>query len=141
MFNTVMTHPIQAAAIEAFGAFILVLAIVGTAVDKRSPAGWAGLAIGFALAAAIMVLGPTTGAAVNPARAFGPDIVLTLFGKDGHWNQFWVYVVGPIVGGIVAAWMYRFIARPDEAERAERQAPARPERQQTTASKPAVKKR
>ncbi len=141
VFNTVMTHPIQAAAIEAFGAFILVLAIVGTAVDKRSPAGWAGLAIGFALAAAIMVLGPTTGAAVNPARAFGPDIVLTLFGKDGHWNQFWVYVVGPIVGGIVAAWMYRFIARPDEAERAERQAPARPERQQTTASKPAVKKR
>jgi glycerol uptake facilitator protein len=141
IFNTVMTHPIQAAAIEAFGAFILVLAIVGTAVDKRSPAGWAGLAIGFALAAAIMVLGPTTGASVNPARTFGPDIVLTFFGKNGHWDQFWVYVVGPIVGGVVAAWMYRFIARPDEVERAERQAPAKTDRQPTTASKAVAKKR
>jgi glycerol uptake facilitator protein len=115
----------QAAGIEALGAFILVLAIVGTAADKRSPAGWAGLVIGFALAAAIMVAGPATGASVNPARTFGPDVVLSIFGKDGHWNQYWVYVAGPVVGGLAAAWLYRFIARPDEAEKAERQAPAK----------------
>ncbi len=119
------TNFVQAAAIEAFGAFILVLAIMGTAVDKRAPAGWAGLAIGFALAAAIIVLGPTTGASVNPARTFGPDIVLTLFGKNGHWDQYLVYVIGPIVGGIVAAWLYKLIARPEEAERVERQAAAK----------------
>lgn len=118
-------NPFQAAGIEAFGAFILVLAIVGTAADKRSPAGWAGLVIGFALAAAIIVLGPTTGASVNPARTFGPDLVLSLFGKDGHWSQYWVYVAGPVVGGVVAAWLYRFIARPDEAEQPARQAPAK----------------
>ncbi len=124
-FNPVATHPVQAAAIEAFGAFILVLAIVGTAADKRSPAGWAGLVIGLALAAAILALGPTTGASVNPARTFGPDLVLSLFGRDGHWNQYWVYVVGPVVGGVAAALLYRMIARPEEAERAERQAAAK----------------
>ncbi len=118
-------NPLQAAGVEALGAFILVLAIVGTAADKRSPAGWAGLVIGFALAAAIMVAGPATGASVNPARTFGPDVVLSIFGKDGHWSQYWVYVAGPVVGGVVAAWLYRFIARPDAAEQAERPAPAK----------------
>jgi glycerol uptake facilitator protein len=118
-------NSLQAAGVEALGAFILVLAIVGTAADKRSPAGWAGLVIGFALAAAIMVAGPATGASVNPARTFGPDLVLSLFGKAGHWSQYWVYVAGPVVGGVVAAWLYRFIARPDAAEQAERSAPAK----------------
>lgn len=116
-FNAVWTHPLQAAGIEALGAFILVLAIVSTAGDKRSPAGWAGLVIGFALAAAILVVGTATGAAVNPARTFGPDVVLSIFGKDGNWNQYWVYVVGPIVGGLVAAWTYRLVAQTEQAER------------------------
>ncbi len=129
-FNLVATHPLQAAGIEALGAFILVLAIVSTAGDKRSPAGWAGLVIGCALAGAIVVGGSVTGAAVNPARAFGPDLALTLFGKDGHWSQYWVYAVGPIVGGVVAAWLYRLIARPDLAEREERP---------VTGAKPAAK--
>jgi glycerol uptake facilitator protein len=138
-FNPIVTHPIQAAAIEAFGAFILVLAIVSTAADKRSPAGWAGLVIGFALAAAIMVAGTATGASVNPARTFGPDIVLTLFGGSQKlaggatiWGEYWVYVVGPIVGGVVAAWLYRLIAQPDRAEQADRPAAAKP------AAKPAT---
>jgi glycerol uptake facilitator protein len=143
-FNAVWTHPLQAAGIEALGTFILVLAIVSTAADKRSPAGWAGLVIGFALAAAIMVAGPATGASVNPARTFGPDIVLTLFGKDGHWNQYWVYAAGPIVGGVVAAWLYRLIARPDEAERVERPAASKPAVKpagQTAGAKVGVKRR
>src|ERR1051326_5711426 len=99
-------QPLQAAAVEALGAFILVLAVVSTAGDKRSPAGWAGLVIGFALTAGILVTGATTGGALNPARAFGPDLVLTLFGKSANWGQYWVYAVGPIVGGLVAAWLY-----------------------------------
>ncbi len=144
-FNAVTTHPVQAAGIEALGAFILVLAIVSTAADKRSPAGWAGLVIGFALAAAILVAGPATGASVNPARTFGPDIVLTFFGKDGHWGQYWVYVAGPIVGGLVAAWLYRLIARPDLAEREERptaaKPAARPSAQTTTTAKAGAKRR
>lgn len=146
-FNPVVTHPIQAAAIEAFGAFILVLAIVSTVADKRSPAGWAGLVIGFALAAVIMVAGMVTGASVNPARTFGPDIVLTLFGGNQKlpggatiWGEYWVYVVGPIVGGVVAAWAYRFIARPDLAERAERPATSKPAAQPATTKSAAAAK-
>ncbi len=154
-FNPVVTHPIQAAGIEALGAFILMLGIVCTALDKRSPAGWAGLVIGFSLTAAIMVAGPATGASVNPARTFGPDIVLTLFGGKQNlpggatiWGEYWVYVVGPIVGAVAAAWLYRFIARPDEAERAERQTASKPATttptttaKTTTASKPAARRR
>jgi glycerol uptake facilitator protein len=146
-FNAVLTSPLQAAGIEALGTFILVLAIVSTAADKRSPAGWAGLVIGFALAAAIMVCGTATGASVNPARTFGPDIVLTIFGKDGNWGQYWVYIAGPIVGGLAAAWLYRFIARPDEAERVERQTASKPitstltTAKSATASKPTARRR
>ncbi|HLV98875.1 MAG TPA: aquaporin [Ktedonobacterales bacterium] len=153
-FNATLTNQFQAAGIEALGAFILVLAIVSTAADKRSPAGWAGLVIGFALAAAIMVAGTATGASVNPARTFGPDIVLTIFGGKLNllgggtiWGEYWVYVVGPIVGGLVAAWLYRFIARPDEAEREERQTTSKPATtppataKTATASRPAARRR
>ncbi|HEU5366934.1 MAG TPA: MIP family channel protein [Ktedonobacterales bacterium] len=142
-FNPVTTAALQAAGVEALGAFILVLAIVGTATDKRSPAGWAGLVIGLALAAAIMVAGTATGASVNPARTFGPDIVLTFFGKDGHWSQFWVYIVGPVVGGVVAAWLYRLIARPDlaESEAAAKPAATTSKPVAQAAAKPAAKRR
>jgi len=107
------TNLVQGVVIEAFGAFILVLAIVATAIDSRAPAGWAGLAIGLALASAIFVLGPATGAAVNPARAFGPDLVSVLFGaKPVDWIAYLLcYLVGPIFGGVAAAWLYAYIAR------------------------------
>jgi glycerol uptake facilitator protein len=137
-FTTPGVQPLQAAGVEAFGAFILVLAIVSTAADKRSPVGWAGLVIGFALTAAILVAGTATGASVNPARTFGPDMVLTIFGKDGHWSQYWVYIAGPIVGGVVAAWLYRLIAQPERAEQVERQATTSKPAAQTTTSKPAA---
>lgn len=93
---------------EALGAAILVITIVATAADRRAPAGWAGLAIGMALAAAIMIVGPATGAAVNPARAFGPDVVSIFFGaKSVDWVAYLVcYLVGPILGGVGAAWLY-----------------------------------
>jgi glycerol uptake facilitator protein len=108
------TPALRAVAAEAGGAFILVFAIMGVAVDKRVPDGWAGLVIGFALAAAIMVCGTVSGASVNPARTFGPDLVLTFFGGANHWGQYLVYVIGPVAGGVVAALVYNFVARPDE---------------------------
>lgn len=107
------TNLVQGIVIEAFGAFILVLAIVATAIDSRAPAGWAGLAIGMALAAAIFVLGPASGASVNPARAFGPDLVSVLFGAAPvDWTAYVLcYLIGPIIGGAVAAFLYVYIAR------------------------------
>ncbi len=106
------TSTFQGMCIEAIGAFILVLAVVGAAVDNRAPAGWAGLTIGFALAAIIMVIGPATGAAVNPARAFGPDLINIFFGVKVDWGTYVLsYLIGPLIGGVAAAFLYGFIAR------------------------------
>jgi MIP family channel proteins len=90
--------------VEAIGTFFLVWAIIGVAVNPRATAEWAGLAIGGALGMGVMVLAPLTGAGFNPARSFGPALV------SGEWVGFadfvLVYVVGPVVGALVAAILY-----------------------------------
>jgi glycerol uptake facilitator protein len=99
---------------EAFGAAILVIAVVAAAADPRLnlPNGWAAWVIGIALASAIFVVGPITGAAVNPALALGPYIVDWIEGtlQNFGWVQFFVYGIGPIVGGVIIAGLYRFMA-------------------------------
>lgn len=106
------TSILQGMFIEALGAFILVLAVMGSAMDGRAPAGWAGLTIGLALAAIITFIGPATGAPVNPARAFGPDFVDIFFGVKVDWGAFVVsYLIGPILGGVAAAFLYSYITR------------------------------
>jgi glycerol uptake facilitator protein len=106
------TNLLQGMIIEGLGAGILVFAVMASAVDKHAPAGWAGLTIGLTLGAIIMFLGPATGAAVNPARALGPDLVSWGFGVNISWVDYLVcYLIGPILGGIGAAYLYRFIAR------------------------------
>ncbi|QNN53374.1 MIP/aquaporin family protein [Nocardioides mesophilus] len=97
---------------EALGTFLLMFTIMAVAVDGRAPAGWAGFLIGLAVAAEIMVIGPFTGGSVNPARSFGPYVVNDLFGGSSPWVDFWVYVVGPVVGAGVAAFSYELLARP-----------------------------
>ncbi len=93
----------QGVLIEAVLTFFLVLAVYGTAVDDRGPfAKTAGLSIGLVMTFGILAAGPLTGAAMNPARAFGPEVV------GGHWEDWWVYWIGPIGGGIVAAAVYWF---------------------------------
>lgn len=112
------TSMVQGMVIEALGAAILVLAIMGTAVDSRAPAGWAGLTIGLSLGAIIMFLGPATGAIVNPARDFGPALVDFFAGVKVDWVQFLVvYLIGPIIGGVAAAFAYVYIARPPRPKR------------------------
>ena len=94
-------------AIEALGTFLLVFAIVGVAVNPRAAKDWAALAIGGALGLAVMTLGPLTGAGFNPARVFGPAIVSKAF--DG-WDTFVVaYVLGPLVGALLAAGLYFYL--------------------------------
>ena len=106
----------QAVLVEAVATFLLVVAIMGTAVDRRAPAGWAGLIIGLSVTCLIVVFGPLTGAAVNPARAFGPNATASIFGGSVDWAQFPAYVIGSIVGGVAAAFCYDLIARPRDAE-------------------------
>ncbi len=97
---------------EALGAFILVSAIIASAVDTRSPAGWAGLAIGMALAVAIIFIGPATGATVNPARALGPDLIALFYGVHTDWLAYLVcYLLGPLVGGVGACFLYQYVSR------------------------------
>jgi glycerol uptake facilitator protein len=109
----------RAILVEAVGTFLLVLAIMATAVDRRAPAGWAGLVIGLSVTCLIVVLGPQTGAGVNPARAFGPDVAASLFGGSVTWSQYPAYVIGPLLGAIAAAFGYDLLARPREHEASE----------------------
>ncbi len=81
---------------EAIGTFLFLTVIFGAAVDGRTAGNNVGLAIGFALTALILVFGPLTGASFNPARSFGPALAAD------RWANFWVYLVGPIVGGSLA---------------------------------------
>ena len=89
---------------EFFGTFILVWAIVGVAVNPRATREWAALAIGGALGLAVMVIGPLTGAGLNPARAFGPALVAAEFGGAGTFLL--VYVLAPLLGALAAALLY-----------------------------------
>jgi len=92
--------PMLGMAFEAVLAFMLVIVIFGSAVDPRAPKGFAGLAIGLTLTANILVGGSLTGASFNPARAFGPALIA------GYWQDQWLYWVGPMLGGAVAALLY-----------------------------------
>jgi glycerol uptake facilitator len=90
--------------VEGIGAFFLVWAIVGVAVNPQAFREWAGLVIGATLGLAVMVAGSLTGAGFNPARAFGPDLVAGAF--DGGGRFLLVYVVAPVIGGVLAAFAY-----------------------------------
>ncbi len=98
--------PIAGIIIEAVLTVILLIAVFGTAVDPRAPKV-GGLAIGFAVAADILMGGALTGAAMNPARWFGPAAV-TL-----NWENSYVWIVGPLVGAGIAALMYRYLFLPE----------------------------
>ncbi len=101
------TNLVQGFAIEALGTFILALTISAAAEDPRAPSGWASLAIGMALATITMVLGPATGAALNPARALAPNLIVAFFGIPVDWAAYLVaYLLGPIVGAIIACFVY-----------------------------------
>jgi glycerol uptake facilitator protein len=104
---------------EALGTFLLMLAVMAVAVDRRAPKGWAGLIIGLAVAGAILVIGPLTGGSLNPARTFGPDLVQSIFGGQVEWSQFPLYIIGPFIGSIVAAVVYDLVVRPREVPEAE----------------------
>jgi len=85
--------------LEAIGTALLVLVVFGTAVHPQAPR-IGGFAIGLVITMDILAFGPLTGAAVNPARAFGPALVANA------WDAHLVYWIGPIVGGALAGWLY-----------------------------------
>jgi len=99
----------QAILTEAIGTFLLMLVIMGIAVDERAPPGFAGLIIGLTVGGIIITIGNITGSSLNPARTFGPYLGDSLVGIN-LWQYFPIYVIGPIAGAVAAAWVYRYLA-------------------------------
>jgi MIP family channel proteins len=95
----------QGAIVEGIGGFILVLTVLAMALNPEVRR-WAALTIGSALGFLVMVLGPLTGGSFNPARWFGPALVGNSF------TDAWVFIVAPIVGGVLAAAVYKFVIEP-----------------------------
>jgi glycerol uptake facilitator protein len=97
---------------EFIGTAILMFAILGI-VDARSPGDFAGIVIGGVVVAIIMVVGPITAASLNPARAIGPAVALTIADGTTHWNQIIpVYILPGFAGAALAAFAYDFLATP-----------------------------
>ena len=92
--------------VETILTVILLTAVFGTAIDLRAPK-LGGLAIGFAVAADILMGGPLTGAAMNPARWFGPAVVTGLL------DNWYVWIIGPLLGAAIVALAYRFLFDPE----------------------------
>jgi len=104
---TITVTPAMGLFLEAVLTFFLVNAVLHAAVAGRA-GELAGLAIGGTLTAAILVGGPLTGASLNPARTLGPAVAA------GNFSDLWVYLVGPALGALAAAVLYRgpLAARP-----------------------------
>ncbi len=85
------------------------LLIILGATDSRAPAGFAGLGIGLGLTLIHLISIPVTNTSVNPARSTGPALVV------GDWalGQLWLFWVAPIVGAIIAGFVYRFFQTSD----------------------------
>jgi MIP family channel proteins len=99
---------IEGILLEAIMTTVLLFAVFGTAVDARGPK-IGGLAIGLAVAADILFGGPLTGAAMNPARWFGPAVAA------GAFDNWFVWWIGPFLGAIVVAVLYRALFAAREA--------------------------
>ena len=97
---------------EGLGTAVLMFTILGI-VDSRSPGDLAGIVIGGVVIAIIMIIGPITGASLNPARAFGPELVSAFGNGKTFWDQLVpVYILPGLVGSGVAAVAYDFLAKP-----------------------------
>jgi len=86
--------------VEAILTFLLLTTIFAVAVDKKGPKNIYGFAIGLTICFNILCAGALTGASMNPARSFGPALV------GGHWTDHFAYWLGPILGALVAAFVY-----------------------------------
>jgi len=108
---------LQAMVAEAVGTFLLMLAIMGVAVDRRAPSGFAGLIIGLTVAGVITTVGNISGSSLNPARTFGPYLGDTLLGGHNLWIYLPIYIIGPILGAILAAIAYNYMTSEEKANR------------------------
>lgn len=94
----------KAVLLEAVATFFLVWAVFASAIDDRGAFGKvAGFPIGLTITLGILTIGPLTGGALNPARWFGPALI------NGDWTNWYVWIVGPVAGGIIAGVGYWYL--------------------------------
>ena len=93
----------RALVIEVVLTALLMLVIMSVATDTRAVGAPAALAIAAAVGLAAIAYGPLTGASLNTARSLGPAVA------SGQWQDFWVYVVGPLLGAPLGALAYQFV--------------------------------
>jgi len=94
----------KALIVEVVLTFFLVWAVWATAVDPRGAfKSIAGLAIGLTITIDVLMGGPLTGAAMNPARAFGPELI------GNMWGEGWIYYLGPVLGAVIASVAYEWL--------------------------------
>ena len=96
-------NDIMAVVVELIITFFLMFSVYAVLYTNNVPTGASGLVIGMTLAADILIAGPLTGGAANPARALGPAIA------SGSFGSLWVYFVGPIVGALLAGFVYQHL--------------------------------
>ncbi|WP_260430895.1 MIP/aquaporin family protein [Nocardioides sp. LS1] len=108
-YNPDTVSVVQAFTAEFVGTFILVFTIFGV-IHRKAAAGFAGVAIGLVVFAAIIPVAPTTGASINPARTFGPMLVQQLAGGQVTWGQLPVYVGAELLAGVAAALLYGLLS-------------------------------
>jgi MIP family channel proteins len=94
---------VAGAVVEGLGAFALVMVVLSVVFSEKSLKDWGPLAIGTTFVFLVMVGGPLTGACYNPARWFGAALV------SNEWGGTWPYIVGPIVGSLLAVGVWRFV--------------------------------
>lgn len=97
----------KAFVIEYFLSFFMMLVIRGSFAVELPIRQFAAIPIGAVVGIEVMLMGPIAGAAMNPARAFGPYIFL------GDWQFFWIYLAGPLFGIVTGGRLYDFISRAD----------------------------
>jgi MIP family channel proteins len=95
---------VQSLILETILTFILMFVILGSGLDRRSPVGFAGMAIGLTVGLEAAFMGPITGASMNPARSFAPALVGMI------WQHHWIYWIAPILGAQLAVIIYRHLS-------------------------------
>lgn len=101
---------VQSLLAETLAGFFLLFVASSVSTDIRAIGEFAGLAVGAIIAVDILIVGPVSGGGINPARALGPAIV------SGDFENVWIYVVGPITGGLLGALLYSLL-RPEEVRK------------------------
>src|SRR3954449_9111404 len=101
---------VQAFTAEFVGTFILVFTIFGV-IYRKAAAGFAGVAIGLVVFAAIIPVAPATGASINPARTVGPMLVQQIAGGTVKWEQLPVYLAAELLAGAAAALLFGLLSR------------------------------